>query len=173
VCVDYRNLNDASDSQHWPIPDIPSMLRRIGTQKPKIIGKMDLTKGYHQAPISENSRVYTAFMSIFGLYEYVCVPMGPKGAPSYFQAIMCMIVFVGLLYVFLEVYLDDVLIHAQTDDEFISRLRKVFERFRKHKLTASPNKCIFGTSEVEFVGHTINSTGIGMSEFIKQSICDV
>ena len=36
MCVDYRALNDCTADASWPIPNIAEMLRRIGSQKPKI-----------------------------------------------------------------------------------------------------------------------------------------
>ena len=48
MCVDYRALHDCTADASWPIPNIAEMLRRIGSQKPKIFGIMDLTQGYHQ-----------------------------------------------------------------------------------------------------------------------------
>ena len=41
MCVDYRALNDCTADASWPIPNIAEMLRRIGSQKPKIFGIMD------------------------------------------------------------------------------------------------------------------------------------
>ena len=72
----------------WAIPNISAMLRRLGQAKSKYYAKMDLTSGYFQAPLSENSRRYTAFVTCCGLYEWTRVPMGLKGAPSYFQQMM-------------------------------------------------------------------------------------
>ena len=77
-CIDYRNLNNCSESLGWPIPNIAQMIRRIGMSRPKVFGVMDLTSGYHQAPLSESSRKYTAFTTFMGVYEWLRVPMGPK-----------------------------------------------------------------------------------------------
>ena len=52
MCVDYRALNDCTADANWPIPNIAEMFRRIGSQKPKIFGIMELTQGYHQAPLT-------------------------------------------------------------------------------------------------------------------------
>ena len=60
MCVDYRALNDCTADASWPIPNIAEVLRRIGSQKPKIFGIMDLTQGYHQAP----TRAYYLFWGI-------------------------------------------------------------------------------------------------------------
>ena len=102
MCVDYRALNDCTPDASWPIPNIAEMLRRIGTQKPKIFGAMDLTQGYHQAPLTYATRAYTSFITFSGVYQFTRLPFGPKRAPSYFQEIMVTIVLVGLIYMICE-----------------------------------------------------------------------
>ena len=79
----------------WPIPNIQQMLQRLGSHKPKMFGKLELTSGYHQAPLSLASKVYTAFITFMGVYEWNRVPMGLKGARFYFQGVMAS---VGLIY---------------------------------------------------------------------------
>ena len=64
MCVDYRALNDCTADASWPIPNMAEILRRIGSQKPKIFGIMDLTQGYHQAPLTLATRAYTAIIYI-------------------------------------------------------------------------------------------------------------
>jgi hypothetical protein len=83
-CVDYRSLNVATKSIGWPIPNVRQMLQRVGNKRPKIFGICDLTQGYYQSPLAMSSRLLTAFITAFGLYEWLRVPMGLKGAPSYF-----------------------------------------------------------------------------------------
>jgi hypothetical protein len=58
------------------IPNIAETLQRIGSKKPKFFGVIDFTSGYHQAPISEESIPYNAFVMRRGKYEWVRVPMG-------------------------------------------------------------------------------------------------
>ncbi len=53
-------------------------------------------------------------------------------------------VLAGLLYIFVELYLDDVLVYAANDDEFLERLVIVFERFRQFNITLTG----FGSSRV-------------------------
>jgi len=135
LCIDFRNLNDCSESMGWPMPNIEQMMRRIGDHKPKMFGVMDLTSSYYQAPISESSIIFTAFITYMGVYEWLRAPMEQKGATSYFQRTMATVVFAGLIYYSLEIYLDDIIVHGQTEVEFLSRLRTVFERLRKNRLT--------------------------------------
>ena len=69
MCVDYRALNDCTPDASWPIPNIAKMLKGIGLRKSKIFGIMDLTQGYHQAPLSDTTKAYTALITFSGVYE--------------------------------------------------------------------------------------------------------
>ena len=129
MCVDYRALNDCTADASWPIPNIAEMFRRIGSQKPKIFGIMDLTQGYHQAPLTLATRAYTSFITFSGVYQFTRLHFGPKRAPSYFQEIMATVVLTGLIYMICEMYIDDCTVFSDTNIEFASRLKLIFERF--------------------------------------------
>ena len=83
------------------------MLRRIGTHKAKVFAVLDLTQGYHQAPLTLAARAYTAFILFCGVYQFTRLPFGPKQAPSYFRQIMSTVVLAGLIYSICEMYIDD------------------------------------------------------------------
>ena len=53
--------------------------------------------------------------------------MGLKGAGPYFQRSMQNKVLNGLVYEICEIYIDDVLIHGKTDEDFLANTRRVFE----------------------------------------------
>ena len=103
------------------------MLRRIGSRKPKIFGIMDLTQGYHQALFNKTTKLCTAFITFSEVYEFTRLPFGPKRTLSYFQEIMATVVLVGLIYMICEMYIDDCSVFGDTNVEFVSRLRLVFE----------------------------------------------
>jgi hypothetical protein len=50
-CIDYRKLNDCTESPSWPIPIVKPIFSKLGTPGSDIFGVMDLTSGYHQAPV--------------------------------------------------------------------------------------------------------------------------
>ena len=138
-CIDYRALNTVSEGQGWPIPNIKSMLQRIGDVKPEIFAVMDLTSGYHQAPLSKASQEYTAFITHMGLYKWLRVPMGLKGAPSYFQHQMQQNVLGPLTGTCCEIYLDDIIVFGATEDEFAANLAKVFKRLQEKNVFLNPD----------------------------------
>ena len=166
----YREINECHNSQGLPIPNIREKFQRLGTMHARYYAVLDLTSDYHQCAMSPSSRIFTAFVTHMGVFEWLRVPMGLKGAPSYFQRMMASIVLVGLLYVMCEVYIDDVLVFGRTEDEFITNLRSVFERLQKHRLTVNPAKCELGVTEIEYVGYVINEEGMSFSQEKKDSV---
>jgi len=159
-CIDYRELNEVSASEGWPIPNIRDMMGRIGAKKSKYFAVMDLTSGYHQAPMSESSKLYTAFTTVFGIFEWNRVPMGLKAACAYFQRTMSSQVLLGLIMNICECYLDDIITYGDSEESFMSNLERIFQRLKERNVTLNPAKCRFGMEEIEYVGHVINSEGV-------------
>ena len=69
-------------------------------------------------------------------------------------------------------YLDDCIVHGTGPAQFLERLRKVLERFRKHNVFLKPNKCKFGMALVEYCGKEINKEGLSMSKKKIQKVLD-
>jgi hypothetical protein len=159
-CVDFRWLNDLTKDISWPLPNIAQMLQRLGQSRSKYFGVMDLTSGYHQMLLSKDSKKYTAFVTHFGTYQFTRVPFGLKGAPSYFQQLMVARVLNQLVYNICEVYLDDVIVYAKTEEEFVAHTRRVLERMRQFNVKVHPKKTRLGLSVIEYVGHTVDNTGM-------------
>jgi transposase InsO family protein len=163
-CIDYRSLNDCTQSASWPIPNIKEMFARLGTHHSDTFGVMDLTAGYHQAPVGLGTRVFLAFICFCGIFQFCRLPFGPKRAPSYFQQMMSSVVLIGLLYFICEMYLDDCIVHGRGDDQFLERLELVLIRFQERKIFLKPSKCKFGTPRVEYCGKVISKEGLSMSK---------
>ena len=172
-CIDYRRLNAITKPNAWPLPRIRETLRRIGEHKPELFAVLDLTKGYYQAPLAEESQKYTAFITRDGKYEWTRVPMGLTGAPSYFQRVMTDEVLTGLVHHICEVYLDDIIIFGRNMEEFLKNLRAVLERLIEYNITLNPDKCRIGLEEIEYVGHVINKEGITFSREKLQKVIEV
>jgi hypothetical protein len=90
--------------------------------------------------------------------------MGPKGAPSYFQYHMQNTVFKGLTPNLLEIYIDDLITWGNTISELTTKFDKIFTTLRTWNLTVNPEKCKFGLTQIEYVGHLIDEEGMTFSE---------
>ena len=89
---------------------------------------MDFTPGFHQLALAELAILLTVFITFCGVYEFLRVPFGPMNTPSYFQQQLAHIFLAGLLYLICELYIDDLIAHGETNDEFLKNLHKVFLR---------------------------------------------
>ena len=161
LVLDFKNLNKATLNEYtWPLPDIKEMLHRVGEARPKHFAVFDLTSGYYQAPIHKDSRRFTAFATRVGNYQWKRLPMGLTGGGSYFQQALANQVLQGILRHGVELYLDDCLVHARSLEDYLEKLKAVFERFRSAGIALNPSKCKLGLTQVEYVGHTIDENGL-------------
>jgi hypothetical protein len=56
--------------------------------------------------------------------------------------------------------------------EHVEHLRKVFQRLRENKLYVKLEKCKFGVTEVDFLGHRITQDGLKMDDHKVKAIMD-
>jgi len=85
---------------------------------------------------------------------------------------MVTIVLAGLVFVICENFLDDVITWGKDEDELITRLRLLFDRYKKHGLYLNPEKCRFGVPEIEYLGHTMNEHGLSFSKEKVEKVLD-
>jgi hypothetical protein len=63
---------------------------------------------------------------------------------------------------FMVVFIDDILIYSQSEEEHVDHLKMVLQRLREHQLYAKLSKCEFWIDEVLFLGHIINKDGLAV-----------
>jgi hypothetical protein len=171
-CIDYRALNECIKNVHWPLPNIEEMLERIGAARPRWFALIDLTSGYHQVELDVSCRELCAFITAFGLFMPTRVAFGIKTAPAYFQQQIAGTVMRNLNHSILEMYIDDILIHARTFPEYMTSLETVFQRLADYNITVNPEKCKLGLRDVEFVGHHLQHNGIAIVKTKIQKVLD-
>ena len=59
-----------------------------------------------------------------------------------------------------EMNIDNCTVFGDTNIEFLSRLKLIFERFRKHNLYIKASKCFLGYLELEFLGKVVSEKGL-------------
>ena len=156
--VDYRRLNAVTIPEPYPMPNLRGLLKDIRC-KSKVFSTIDLAKGFLQVPLEINSRPLTAFSTNNGHFQFKVSPMGLRNSPLTFCRLMSAVL-QGLLDDCTLVYLDDILVCTPTVEEHEIRLRKIFERLQSSGLTINPTKCRFFQEELNYLGHTINASGV-------------
>ncbi|XP_073784003.1 uncharacterized protein [Danio rerio] len=150
-CNDFRKLNEISKFDGYPMPRVDELLDRLGGAR--FISTIDLTKGYWQLPLSEDAKEKTAFSTPGGHWQYRVLPFGLHGAPATFQRMMDILLRPHQPYA--AAYLDDLIVHSESWEEHLSRLRRVLLDLRRAGLTANPKKCHLGLAEARYLGFHI------------------
>lgn len=149
LVVDYRYLNNITVKDRYLIPLISNLTDQLS--KAKFFTKMDLRYGYHLVRIADRDEWKTAFSTRHGQFEYKVMPLGLCNAPAVFQRMMNTI-FYDLLDRGVIIYLDDILIYGETEEEVTQLTLEVLKRLREHKLFVKPGKCQVLVRKVEFLG---------------------
>jgi len=157
LCVDYKCLNDQTVRDAHPLPRVEDLSRAVAS-KP-YLAALDMTMGYHQAPVNADTRPLLAFTTAFGLYEYTRLPFGVTNGPPYFQRVIADL-FRDQAHV--QTYLDDCAIAAATYDDFKTALRNVFRIAREHNLHFNPSKSVIGQKMLPYLGRLIGPTSIAI-----------
>jgi len=161
LCVDYRALNRITIPNQYPLLIMQELQDWV--QGAQWFTKMDLKNGFHLIRIREGDEWKTAFRTRYRLFEFEVMPFGLTNAPSTFQD-MINNVFSDLLDVGVLVYMDGILIYAKTEEEHNWLVKEVLRRLQTNNLAVSPEKCVWKTHEVEFLGYIIGREGIKMSD---------
>lgn len=155
--IDYRQLNNITERDSYPLPRIEETLNRLNGNN--YFSKLDLKTGYHQIPIHQSDKEKTTFVTYNGIFHFNVMPQGLKNAPSSFQRIMYELL-VNTRWDFCLVYIDDVIIFSRTFDQHILHLNEVFSVLYNANLQLNPQKCSLIKNEINYLGHTINQLGI-------------
>lgn len=157
IVVDYRKLNNVTIDDKFPIPNIDSILDKLG--RAMYFTTLDLAKGYHQVEIAEQDIKKTAFSTDNGHYEFTRMPFGLKNAPSTFQRLMNSVLkeYIGKIC---YVYLDDVIIFSTSKEEHFDSIQKILKRFQEANLKVQVDKSEFMKQETEFLGHIVTTNGV-------------
>lgn len=159
LCVDYRRLNSIIRKDQYPLPLIDEILERLAGAT--VFTKIDVRQGFHRLPMSPDCEDLTTFRTRHGAYKYKVMPFGLSIGPAHFQRLMNRI-FADLLDVCVVIFVDDLLIYSQNEEEHERHVRMVLERLRAESLQASLSKCEFSVTETKYLGFLVSTTGISV-----------
>ena len=158
LCIDFRKVNELQQEvlaegkrtqiSLNPLPKIDEMYAKLkGT---KVFSTIDLRSRYYHIALGKDSRAKTAFVTPFGKYKFLMVLFGLAQAPAYFQLLMNQVL-EGLNFVM--IYLDDIIIFSNSEEEHLLHLEEVFHQLREAGLKMKRSKCNFFKSQIHYLGH--------------------
>ena len=152
---DYRALNNVTQPDRYPLPYLADFVDIA--QGCTIFSKLDCHKGYHQIPVAKQDQQNTAVITPVGLYEYTRMPFGMRNCGNTFQRFMDQVTR-GLNFCF--AYVDDVLVASSSFEEHKTHMHELMRRFAHYGVVLNKDKCVFGVSEITFLGHLVTQEGI-------------
>jgi len=151
--VDYRQLNSKTVKDLYPMKNSESLIDTIG--KAKFITVLDLSRGFNQIPLQEDSIKLSAFATPFGQFEYTRMSFGLTGSPARFQRLMDLVLEGAETYA--QSYIDDVAVYSSTWDEHLVHLEDVLHRIQQANLTIRPDKTQLCKGKVTYLSYRIGS----------------
>jgi hypothetical protein len=124
MCIDYRALNEVTIKNKYPLPSIEDLFDQL--RGAIVFSKIDLRSVYHQLRIWPSDIPKTAFISKYGLYEFTVMSFDLTNAPTFFMYLMNS-VFMDYLDKFVVVFIDNIHIYSQNEQEHEEHLRKVLQ----------------------------------------------
>ena len=156
-CIDYRQLNNLTVKDSYPLPRIDTCFDALGDAK--FFSTLDLRQGYWQVENDPETADKTTFITRKGAFKFKVLPFGLSNAPAVFQRLMNLVMR-GLTWEACLVFLDDIVVMSTTFEQHLERLRAVFGRLRAANLKLKPSKCKLFQLKVKFLGSIVSANGI-------------
>ena len=156
-CIDYRQLNNLTVKDSYPLPRIDTCFYALGGAK--YFSTLDLRQGYWQVENDPETADKTTFITRKGAFKFKVLPFGLSNAPAVFQRLMNLVM-QGLTWEACLVFLDDIIVMTSTFEQHLERLNAVFNRLRSANLKLKPSKCKLFQLKVKFLGSVVSERGI-------------
>ena len=169
IAHDFRLLNSNIASIKYPLNRTFNLVDLVAGGK--ILSVIDLSSGYWNNLLTEDSKKYTAFsVPNLGHFQYTRSAQGLKNSGACFQRMLDFII-AGIPDVYC--FVDDVIISSSDMASHVKSLRQLFERFRQHGLKCRVHKVHLGAKSVKYLGWDIvANTSISPSEIKTKAIKD-
>ena len=156
ICLDPKELNEAIQREHYPLPTIKEVATRL--HGAKLFSVLDARNGFWHIELDEESSFLTTFNAPapYGRYRWKRMPFGISSAPEVFQHRLCEVV-EGLKGV--EVVADDIVVVGFGDTQedatldHDKNLDAVLKRCMERNLKLNDRKVRLRLTAVPFIGH--------------------
>ena len=168
-CINFIPINKHTQLDRYGSHRAEDLFQRV--MNAKYLTALDLRSGFHQIPVRPEDISKTAFWYVSAraqppkLLAYNRMPFGLKNTPAKFQRVMDTELQLAGCSEFAFAYIDDLLIASSSWEEHVVHVDHVLQMLIKCNLRIHPDKSVFGTSIVEYLGHNVvGEHGIAMNE---------
>ncbi|KAL7286500.1 hypothetical protein TKK_0019237 [Trichogramma kaykai] len=147
--IDNNIVEESESPYNFPLWIVPKKAGPDGVKKWRLA----------QVPIDPTDAHKTAFSTPFHHLQFRRMALGLKGSPGTFQALMDKVL-TGLQGIELFIYMDDIVVYANSIQEHKEKMFRLMGRLRLANLTVRPDKCHFLKTTVTYLGHIISEKGV-------------
>ena len=156
ICGDYKpTVNTQIEIAHNPLPTVELITSKLSGKT--VFSKIDLKTAFQQLELDEASKELCTVNTNKGLFKVNRLPFGVASSPALWQRTMDSIL-INLPGVCC--FVDDILVAAKTETEHLNRLKAVFKRLQENDVLIKPEKCVFMTKEISYLGFKITGKGL-------------
>ena len=160
--IDLRERNANTQKLSSPLPDIEEVLNRVAAHKYRSI--FDGSDAYEQIRVEPEDVPKTVFNTPEGTMMSLVMQQGDCNAGATYQMLQP---YIG---VFLDVYLDDIIIYSNSLEEHVKHIKIVLDLLKKEKFYLSEKKMQLFARELHILGHIVDDEGIRMDPYKVDAI---
>ena len=168
LCVDFSKLNRYVIRPVNPQPTPWETVRNL-PKGIKHFAVFDALKGYHQIPLTDDSKDLTAFMTPFGRFRYLRLAFGLNSAGDVFTLRYGNAIDKatdGLRAT------EDTLIRGSTTSELVENTSRFFAACRENGITLNMRKVQWDKKEVLFGGFLLDPTGYRLDPTLNKALSE-
>lgn len=153
MVVDYsRTINRFTLLDAYPLPRIDELVNKVA--KNSFYSTLDLKSAYHQIPIRDSEKIYTAFEANGRLYQFRRIPFGVSNGVSCFQRVIDEIIEKENLRE-TYAYIDNITIGGSSKEEHDKNLEKFYRVATKYNFTFNHDKSEICVQSLKLLGYEI------------------
>ena len=137
----------------YALPHIDFLIEKIS--QCEIYNTRDFKSAYHQIPIRENEKHYTAFEACGNLYQFRRIPFGVTNGVASFQRIVDSIIKQADLKDTFA-YLDNVTVCGRTRADHDKNYDQFIKTIKEYGLTLNETKTVHATPSITLLGYQVS-----------------
>jgi RNase H-like domain found in reverse transcriptase/Reverse transcriptase (RNA-dependent DNA polymerase) len=170
ITVDLRAVNACTIPTKFPLPRLETFMELAAGKK--YFGSLDLFGGYWQLPLDKESQRFFAITTDCGVWTPLRLIQGSRNAAGPFQAVVVEVLG-DCVPTRCLVYIDDILILGDTEEQFVDNWIEVVSRLHKARFKISAKKTEFYAKEVKYCGRVFSADGVKFNPDFVKSVAEM
>ena len=155
LCVDYsQTINLFTQLDAYSLPRIDDLVNKLSAYR--VLSTFDLKSAYHQIPILESGKRYTAFEAGEKLWEFNRILFGVTNGIPQFQRKMDEIVEINKVKDTFS-FLDNVTVGGMNQEEHDANVSAFFDVLKRRYLDLNDSKTISSVSDISILGYRVGN----------------